>query len=563
MTGLGASLLALTLLVPLGVAFLGAVPAIRRHTLSMLPVAPVPALLAVLLTPRDMIFTAPDLLLGLALSLDDNGAMFLGMAALLWIAAGIYARFYMAASPHPVRFAAFWCLTLAGNLGVFIAADVATFYVAFACVSLAAYPLIVHDQSARALCAGRVYIVLAVIGETCLLLGFMLGVAGAGSLVIADVRQALPASPDRDWTILLLVVGFGIKAGLVPLHVWLPLAHPAAPTPASAVLSGAIVKAGIFGLIQFLPADAVLPFWSDLLIAAGILTAYFGVIVGLTQSHPKTILAYSTISQMGLVVAVFGTSMGLDPAPGALAAAGFYALHHGLAKGALFMGVGVAAASGGHALRPVIVVLALLGFAIAGLPLTGGALSKLAIKDPFGGGTAFLLVTLSAVGTALLMIRFLLIVRETGAAEVDVRPGGGLLWPWLSAAAAALLLPWILYAGVTGQAVRYPLTPANLWAAIWPVALASLIALGVRRLVRPRVPAIPEGDLVAPLAATFVLLKGRPMNLRLSRTRTTWALRRLFRQAPLEPLERALSRWSVAGVLLLLVMLAAVGGGVR
>jgi formate hydrogenlyase subunit 3/multisubunit Na+/H+ antiporter MnhD subunit len=484
------------------------------------------------------------------------------MAALLWIAAGIYARFYMATSPHPVRFAAFWCLTLAGNLGVFIAADVATFYVAFACVSLAAYPLIVHDQSARALYAGRVYIVLAIIGETCLLLGFMLGVAGAGSLLIADVRHALPAFLHVDWTILLLVAGFGIKAGLVPLHVWLPLAHPAAPTPASAVLSGAIVKAGIFGLIQFLPAGIVLPFWSDLLVAAGILTAYFGVAVGLTQSHPKTILAYSTMSQMGLVVAVIGTSMGLDPAPGALAAAGLYALHHGLAKGALFMGVGVVAASGQRMLRPVLAVMALLGFAIAGLPLTGGALSKLAIKDPFGGGAALLLVTLSAVGTALLMIRFLLIVRTTGLGEADARPEGGLLWPWLAVAAAALLLPWALYAGVTGQAVLYPLTPANLWAALWPVALASLIAFLVLSFTRPRVPAVPEGDIVAPVAAVLAALSRRVSAIPPPKPRIR---ERIVRWQPmglaLDRLEHTLGRWQVAGTVLLLIVLGAAFGG--
>jgi formate hydrogenlyase subunit 3/multisubunit Na+/H+ antiporter MnhD subunit len=561
-SGLAVLLLPLVLLVPLGLALLGVARVMRRHMLALLPLAPLPGLLAALFTPRDVVLIVPDILLGLRLSLDGNGAMFLGMASVLWIAAGVYASFYMAPAAHPVRFAAFWCLTLAGNLGVFIAADVATFYVAFACMSLAAYPLVVHDQSQRALYAGRVYIVLAVIGETCLLLGFMMGVVGAGSLVISDIRLALPASPYLDWAILLLVAGFGIKAGLVPLHVWLPLAHPAAPTPASAVLSGAIVKAGIFGLIQFLPAGAVVPFWSDFLVAAGILTAYFGVLVGLTQSHPKTILAYSTMSQMGLVVAVIGTSIGLDPAPGALAAASLYALHHGLAKGALFMGVGVAAASGERALRPVIAILTLLGLAIAGLPLTGGALSKLAIKDPLTGGGALLLVTLSAVGTALLMIRFLLIVRATAVPEADARPSQRLVWPWLATAAAALILPWALYSGVTGQAVLYPLTPANLWAAFWPIALATLIVFVIMRFAQPWVPAIPEGDIVGPFVTSVDRLSRHvssilPLRPRVRMHGMDWGLM----DAALGLLERGLARWSVAGAVLLIIMLGAVFAG--
>jgi hydrogenase-4 component B len=554
-------MLPLALIVPLAMTLLGLVRPVRRHLLSLLPVAPLPALAAALLVPREATFVAPDLLLGLRLSLDANGAMFLGMSALLWTAAGVYARTYMPSRGHPVRFAAFWCLTLAGNLGVFVAADAATFYTAFACMSLAAYPLIVHDENGTALRAGRIYIILAIIGEACLLLGVLIGVSSADSLAIADIRAAIPGSDLADGAVLLFVLGFGIKAGLVPLHVWLPLAHPAAPTPASAVLSGAIVKAGIFGLIQFLPAGAVLPLWSDLLVGVGILTAYYGVIVGVTQSHPKTILAYSTMSQMGLVVAVIGTAMAADPAPGALAAASLYAVHHGLAKGALFMGAGVAAAAGGRAIRPVLAALALPAFAVAGLPLTGGALSKLAIKDPFAGELALLLVAVSAVGTALLMIKFLIAARAAAAPEADARPPMGLWAPWLATVFAALLLPWLLYAGVTGQAVLYPLTPANLWDALWPIALAVFLALIALRVVRFRIPAIPEGDLVVPVTAGIEALarlpRPRPRPLPAEMLRTDWR----FLARALDMLEHVLARWSVAGAILLLVIVGAALAG--
>ena len=110
---------------------------------------------------------------------------------------------------------------------------------------------------------GRVYVSLAVLGEAFLLMGFVLLAAATpgGSLLIRDAVAALPASPWRESTLLLLILGFGLKIGLVPLHVWMPLAYPAAPIPAAAVLSGAAVKAGVIGLIRFLPLDAALPDW--------------------------------------------------------------------------------------------------------------------------------------------------------------------------------------------------------------------------------------------------------------------------------------------------------------
>src|SRR5690606_1078662 len=181
-------------------------------------------------------------------------------------------------------FPGFWYATLAGNLGVCIAADVVTFYALFSLLSLAAYGLVVHDGTTRAFRAGRVYLVLAVIGEMGLVFGLMLAAQAAGGLEIDAARAALANAPQRDLTIALLVVGFGVKAGLVPLHVWLPLAHPIAPTPASAVLSGAIVKAGILGLMRFLPLEAILLDWGHVLAFAGLVTAYYGVLIGLTQT---------------------------------------------------------------------------------------------------------------------------------------------------------------------------------------------------------------------------------------------------------------------------------------
>ena len=116
-------------------------------------------------------------------------------------------------------------------LGGFVAGDLVTWYAAFALVSLAAFGMVVHDRTEAARRAGSIYLLLAVLGEVCLLLAFaLLAVNVPGNtLSFADVVAALPTSPTRDVTIGLLIAGFGLKAGLVPLHVWLPLAHPEAP----------------------------------------------------------------------------------------------------------------------------------------------------------------------------------------------------------------------------------------------------------------------------------------------------------------------------------------------
>src|SRR5262249_38583965 len=153
------------------------------------------------------------------------------------------------------RFATWWLMTLVGNLGVFLSADLVSFYVLFTLATLAAYGLIVHEATSASWRAGAVYIALAVLGEALLLMAFVLLAAGSpeGSLAIRGAVAALPTSQWRAAARALLVLGFGLKIGLVPLHVWMPLTYAAAPIPAAAVLSGAAVNAGVIGLIRFLP----------------------------------------------------------------------------------------------------------------------------------------------------------------------------------------------------------------------------------------------------------------------------------------------------------------------
>jgi formate hydrogenlyase subunit 3/multisubunit Na+/H+ antiporter MnhD subunit len=463
--------------------------------LTWLVVAPLPALLAALGVDRGTTVTliAAGSYEGV-LALDAPGALLLGVAAMLWSAAGAYAATYQRDLANRGRFAASWLLCLTGCLGVFVAADMALLYLMLASMTLGASALVFQDESAGARRAAGIYLGLALAGETLVLVAMILLAQATpeGSLLIRDAASVLPSAAHRDLIVVLLIAGFGLKAGLVPLHVWMPLAHAAAPMPASAVLSGVVVKAGIIGLIRFLPVDAGLADWGNLLAIAGMFTALYAVAIGITQSHPKVVLAYSSVSQMGFTVAVIGMGItNLDAATPVLAA--FYATHHILVKGAMFLLVGVVAATAGTRLRGTLLLAAVLAVGLGGLPLTGGAVAKLAVKGPLGSGWAATVAYASAVGTTLLMLHFLRRVAASSAAEPAARAAAGLRWPWLVTAVAAIVVPWAIYLGLSLGTVAEAIAPKALWASLWPVGVGAALAWWLAR-AGDRLPRIPPGD---------------------------------------------------------------------
>jgi len=489
-------LLPLAVLWPLLLSILSIVPGLGQRMTLALPLSPLPALAAAFLAPREVTVAVPGVLLDGGLELTASGALFLGGAATVWFWAGVYAAAYMRRDERRVAFCLFWNLVLTGNLGVFLAADVVSFYVFFALVSLMAYPLVIHDRQAASLRAGSVYIVLAILGEAAILVAFMLAAHGAGGAIwIVEVRASLALPGAHPAILWLLIAGFGIKAGLVPLHVWLPLAHPAAPTPASAVLSGAIVKAGIFGLVVFLPFGTALAAPGLTLAVLSFAGLFAAALVGVAQTNAKAVLAYSTVSQMGLVMGVLGLALAAGmPATSILPVAALYALHHGLAKGALFLGAGLAASAGGVWRVVLMVALALLALSVAGLPLTAGALAKSAMKGVAGGWGGWL-IGLSALTSGLVLARFLIVLAW---AEPHRRPGLWLMLSFLALGGTGLWLPWVLVFEATGQ---QPDPLANLQKQLieaWPLVLAGLM-VAVAATLQLRPPQIPEGDLLAPV----------------------------------------------------------------
>ncbi|HSO48309.1 MAG TPA: proton-conducting transporter membrane subunit, partial [Rhizobiaceae bacterium] len=492
--------------------------------------APIPAVLAAILSTDGTTLSWPGVL-AINLALDQPGALLLGASALLWSVAGFCAPALLGERPGKGSFAAWWLLTLSGSMGVFLAADIFSFYLFFTVVSLAAYGLVAHEGHAQAKAAAKVYFAASLLGEASLLFGLVMLAAAAPSLLIADAVQAINASPWRDAAICCLILGFGLKMGLVPLHFWLPIAHPAAPAPASAVLSGAIIKAGVIGLIRFLPVGETPVGWGEALVAVGFLTAFWGVALGITQRNPKAVLAYSSVSQMGLVAAVFG--MGIVGAAASMpAVVAYYALHHVLAKGALFLAVGILAAYGGAA-RYLLLPAAVIALGFGGLPLTGGALAKYAIKPELGYGWAGMLGSASAAGSTLLMLHFLRLLATIRKPAEAPKSMASVMIAWFAIAISAVAIPWILFEPVTGFRLADALTMDAWWKAIWPMAIGAALAAAIF-LSRLQLPAVPPGDVLGVMERVLA-----PAGAGLARA--------------IDHLESRTREWPVAGMLLVLI----------
>jgi formate hydrogenlyase subunit 3/multisubunit Na+/H+ antiporter MnhD subunit len=242
---------------PVVLSLLWLLPPVRRHAALLVPTMALPALLLAFTGDAAAQLRMPGLFTSMELGLDAVGRPFVLLTALLWSVTFVHALFYMAADRRRGAFTGFMLAAGTGNIGLTLAQDMLSFYLFFALMTFAAYGLVVHTRTAAALRAGRVYIAMAVLGEALIIAGLFSVIAFADNASFKSLSAAFAAMPHPDATAALMLLGFGVKAGLVPLHVWLPLAHPVAPTPASALLSGAMIKAGILGWLRFLPVGHI------------------------------------------------------------------------------------------------------------------------------------------------------------------------------------------------------------------------------------------------------------------------------------------------------------------
>ncbi len=282
---------------------------------------------------------------GLTFKADGFRAIYGCIAAFMWMMSGIFSPEYFSHhAENRGRYSLFNLLTLGATLGVFYSNDLYTTFIFFEIMSVTSFVMVAHEETPGAMKAACTYLAVAVIGGMTTLMGLFLVWKQLGTFAF-DALAAAKASSGANLTAAawLVVVGFAAKAGLYPLHIWLPKAHPVAPAPASALLSGILTKSGVFGLIvvcsRLMAGDTA---FGNLLMVFACITMFLGALLALFSVDLKRTLACSSMSQIGFITVGLATMVLLGE-HGSLAAYGtvMHMANHSLIKLVLFMAAGV------------------------------------------------------------------------------------------------------------------------------------------------------------------------------------------------------------------------------
>lgn len=412
-------------------------------------------------------------MLSLTLRIDGISRLYLMLLAFLWPGAALYAAEYLEHDGHAKRFYVFYLITQGVLHALVMSGNLITFYVFYEAMTLLTAPLVLHNQDREAVAAAMKYLVYSIIGASAALIGifFVGSVGGTGDFLSGMLTgEHLTGKEGFSLTIFLfMLLGFSVKAGMFPFHGWLPAAHPVAPAPASAVLSGVITKMGVLGVIRVLYGvagpDRLRGTWvQQTLLCLSLITVVMGSSMAFKEKKLKKRLAYSSVSQVSYVL--FGLFT--------LTEAGFigamlHVIFHALMKNTLFMGAGniihktektrVDEMDGlGKRMPVTYAFFAIASLGLVGIPPTGGFISKwnlaqgaLAAGLPLGWiGPAALL--LSAVLTAAYL--FSIVIRgcfpgENSPIGPQCEAGWRMLLP-MGIYSALILILGIFSGGIIG-----------------------------------------------------------------------------------------------------------------
>lgn len=302
-------------------------------------------------------------------------------------------------------------LLAAGMSGVAVSGDVFTLYVFLELVASATYGLVTFERTRYSLEAGFRYMTFGALSSTLMLFAIMLVYRSCGTLNMAHLAVLLPTAPRPAAlaSLVLFVVGFGLRVGLVPLHTWLPDAHGSGPSAVSALLSGVSIKASVYALarVALTVYHGVDSGVGEALVVLGGLSILVGHLMALRQTHLKRLLAYSTVAQVGYIV----MGIGLGTREG-VAAAAFHVANHAVMKTGLFLSAGILGALagtfkirgiGGTALTAPYTTISFIAcsLAIIGVPPFAGFVSKWQLVDAAYSAGRFLAGSLVPVGTVI------------------------------------------------------------------------------------------------------------------------------------------------------------------
>ena len=335
--------------------------------------------------------------MGIWLKADGFRWLYSTIAAFMWMMTTLFSMEYFACHGNSGRYCFFSLLTCGATMGVFLSDSLFTLFLFFEIMGLTSFVMVIQEETAAAGRAARTYLAIAVIGGLCALFGIFMIAAGTGNLSMDSLEQFRKAT-GGTWPLYLagalLLAGFGAKAGMYPLHVWLPNAHPVAPAPASALLSGILTKTGVFGILMVTVTmfrhDRV---WGMVLLAPGAVTMVLGAILAVFSIDLKRTLACSSMSQIGFILTGCSMQCLLGEENG-LAVSGtvLHMVNHSMIKLVLFMAAGCIYMNlhkldlneirGYGRNKPFLMLIFAMGaYGICGIPLWNGYVSKTLLHE--------------------------------------------------------------------------------------------------------------------------------------------------------------------------------------
>lgn len=336
--------------------------------------------------------------MGLHLEFDGFRAVYGTVAAFMWMMTTVFSREYFTHYRNRNRYYMFMLMTLGATMGVFLSADLYTTFIFFEIMSFTSYVWVVHDEKEEAMRAGQTYLAVAVIGGLVMLMGLFMLYNEVGTLTLRELLPAISeytGSSAKLYLIgALMVFGFGAKAGMFPLHIWLPKAHPVAPAPSSALLSGILTKSGVFGILA-VTCNIFLhdSYWGFCILILGVITMFSGALLAIFSVDFKRTLACSSMSQIGFILIGVGMQCLLGH-ENVLAVGGtvLHMVNHSIIKLTLFMVAGVIYMNthrlnlneirGFGRKKPLLMIAYLLGaLSIGGIPLWSGYISKTLLHE--------------------------------------------------------------------------------------------------------------------------------------------------------------------------------------
>jgi proton-translocating NADH-quinone oxidoreductase chain N len=418
----------------------------------------------------------------LTLQLDGIGLLLAVVALGLGSFAALYSWPYMAAEAGQEKYYAMLLAMVGAVIGLGCASDLFNLWVWFEAMAISSYLLVAfYREQPACLEAGFKYLVQSSAGSVLVLAGIGLVMAATGTLSLAEIGRVATASPLLLVGGALFVIGFGVKAALVPMHTWLPDAHAQAPSAISAMLSGVVIETGLIALLRvILSLSRIQLHWAPVLLGFGALNMLVGNLMALRQSQVKRLLAYSSLSHMGYMLLGLGIAFYAGDATGAQGGF-FHLLNHGLMKGLAFLSAGallyalhiavgdhgslvvadLAGASRRYPLVALTLSLALLG--LGGLPPLAGFMSKWQIFvagiDTHSNLVSWLVV-FAALNSVLSLAYYVPLVNAVYRLEPSAVVQTGAKMPVLLALPLAVLALAIVALGIWPGLMNWITAPA-------------------------------------------------------------------------------------------------------